>query len=153
MTKTISNSCPKIPKSGIFGTKFKDFYFFTKLCNKTNSRTQNSNMTILFWNSTTKICKSSIFDPKFKDFYFAPNFAIRQIQGRWFQTRQWLFWIPFRKFPNKTVFVLNVFFIFAWIFALKNSRALISKMAIAYFKFQQNIARYEIFFENTRIFF
>ena len=46
MTILFSNSSPKIPKSGIFGSKFKDFYFCTKLCYKTNSRTLISDMTI-----------------------------------------------------------------------------------------------------------
>ena len=41
-------------------------------------------------------CKLGIFGPKFKDFYFAPNVAIRQIRGLWFQIRI-LFRILFRK--------------------------------------------------------
>ena len=65
-----SNSSPKIPKSDIFGPKFKDFYFCVKLCNKTNSRKLISNMTILFSNSSPKIPKSGNFGLKFKDFYF-----------------------------------------------------------------------------------
>ena len=35
-----SNSNPKIPKSGVFDSKFEDFYFCTKLCSLTNSNTQ-----------------------------------------------------------------------------------------------------------------
>ena len=65
-----SNCSPKIPKQGIFGPKFKDFYFCTKLCNKTNSRTMIWNMTVIFLNSSPKIHKSDILGPKFKDFYF-----------------------------------------------------------------------------------
>ena len=68
MTILFLNSSPKIPKSSIFGPKFKDFYFCTKLCNKTNSRIQISNMTKVFSSSTLKICKSGIFSPRFKDF-------------------------------------------------------------------------------------
>ena len=45
---------PKIPKSGIFGPQFKDFYFFIKLCDKANSRTLISNMTISFSNCSPK---------------------------------------------------------------------------------------------------
>ena len=41
----LSNSSQKIINSGIFGTKFKDFYFCTKLWNKTNSGGIISNMT------------------------------------------------------------------------------------------------------------
>ena len=70
MTIVISSSSSKIPKSSIFSPKFKDFYFCTTLCNKTNLRTLISNMTIVFWNSSPKICKLNIFGPKFKDFYF-----------------------------------------------------------------------------------
>ena len=58
MTIYVSTSSPKIPKSGIFGTKFKDFYFCTKLWNKTNYRTLISNMRIIFSNSIPKIQKS-----------------------------------------------------------------------------------------------
>ena len=41
-------------KSGIFGPKFKDFYFCTKLCNKTNSRALISNITMVFLNCCPK---------------------------------------------------------------------------------------------------
>ena len=34
MTIVFSNSSPKLTKSDVFGSKFKDFYFCTKLCNK-----------------------------------------------------------------------------------------------------------------------
>ena len=68
------------PKSGIFGPKFKDFYFCTKLWNTTNSRI--SNMTIAFSNYSPKIPKVGILIPKFKDFYFAPTFATKQTRGR-----------------------------------------------------------------------
>ena len=70
MTKLFSNSSSKIPKREIFGPKFKNFYFCTKLCSKTNSRALISNMTLVFTNSTPKILKSGIFGPKFKDFSF-----------------------------------------------------------------------------------
>ena len=133
MTIVFQNFNPKISKSSIFGLKFKDFYFCTKLCNnKTNSRTQISNMTIAFLNSTPKTRKSSIFGSEFKDFCFAPNVAIRQIWGRWFQIWQCLCRIPVRKYPNKAVFVLNVriFYFCVNLCILKNSWVLISKMAI-----------------------
>ena len=61
---------PKNTKSIISGPTFKDFYFYTKLCNKTNSRTLISNMTKKFSNFSPKIPKSGIFSPKLKDFYF-----------------------------------------------------------------------------------
>ena len=134
MTILFSNSSPKLYKSWNFGPKLKDFHFCTKLCNKTNLRTQISNMTIVFSNSTPKICKSGIFGPKFKDFYFVPNVAISQIRRRWFQIWQWLFRIPVWKYPNIAVFVLNVstFYFCRNLRILKNSRVLISKMVIVF---------------------
>ena len=81
----------KYQNKTFFCPKVKDFYFCTKLCSKTNSRTLIWNMTIVLSNSSPKIRKLGIFGPKFKDFYFAPNFTIRQIWGRWFQIWQWLF--------------------------------------------------------------
>ena len=53
MTSSFSSSSPKILKSGTFSPKLKNFC--TKLCNKTNKRTQIPNMTIVFSNSSTKI--------------------------------------------------------------------------------------------------
>ena len=52
-----SNSSPKLPKSGIFGPKFRNFHYFTKFCNYTNPKVLISNMTILLSNSSTKILK------------------------------------------------------------------------------------------------
>ena len=69
-----SNCSTKIPKQGIFGPKFKDFYFCTKPWNKTNSRMLIWNMTIIFSTFSPKIHKFGIFGPKLKDFYFSPNF-------------------------------------------------------------------------------
>ena len=74
MTILISNSSSKIPKSRIFGPRFRDFYFYTKLCNKTISRELISNMTILFSKSSSKIPELRFFGCKFKDFYFSTNF-------------------------------------------------------------------------------
>ena len=69
MTNSFSSSSPKIIKSGTFSPKLKNFC--TKLCNKTNKRTQIPNMTILFSNSSTKIStQSRIFGPKFRHFCF-----------------------------------------------------------------------------------
>ena len=73
------NSSPEIPKLSIFGRKFNDFYFCTKLWNKANSRI--TNMTTVFSNYSPKIYKLRIFVPKLKDFYFSPNFVLMQIRG------------------------------------------------------------------------
>ena len=75
MTMLFSNSSPKIPKSGIFGPKFKDFQFCIKFCKKINSRTLNSNIAIFFSNSRPKMPKEGIFGPKFRHFYFFTKFC------------------------------------------------------------------------------
>ena len=84
---------PKTPKSDIFGPNlnifvffmtifFHNFYFCTKHCSKTNSRTPTSNMTILFSNSSPKICKQGIFRLIFKDFCVATNVTVSQTNSR-----------------------------------------------------------------------
>ena len=70
MTILLSNSSPKIPKSGIFDSKFRYFCVFVKFYNQTNSRVLISNMTILFSNSPVKIPKSNLFSPKCRHFCF-----------------------------------------------------------------------------------
>ena len=45
---------PKNTKIRHFCPKFKNFYIYTKLCSKTNSRTLISNMIIIFSNSSQK---------------------------------------------------------------------------------------------------
>ena len=154
MTTVLSNSSPKILKYGIFGPKFKDFYFCTKLCNNTNSRMLIWNTAIIFSNSSPKINKLDIFGTKFKDFYFVSNFSIRQIRGCWFQIWQWLFRILARKYSNKAFFVLNVsiFLILHEFRILKNSRVLIRKTATVFFKFQPKVPKYKIFSENSKVF-
>ena len=135
----------------IFFTKFffTIFYFCTKLCSKTNSRTQISNMTMVFSISTPKIRISDMFGPKFKDFYFVSNAAIRQIQGHWSQIWQWFFRITVWKYPSKAVFVLNVsiFFIFAWIFTYWKIQGYLFQKLV-FFKSQGKIRKYKLLFEN-----
>ena len=69
-------------------------------------------------------------------FVSSQKFAIRQIRECWFQIWQWLFWIPARKYRNKAFFMLNVisFYFCVKRRILKNSRVLISKTAIAFFR-------------------
>ena len=54
MSIVFSNSTPKIPEPGIFGSKFKDYYAFIKLNNKKNSRVLTSNMKKVFRNCCPK---------------------------------------------------------------------------------------------------
>ena len=70
---SILNSSPKILKSSIFGSNFKDFYFSTKLCINTNLRALISIMTMFFSKLLSKTHKQGIFYPRFKDFYFSTN--------------------------------------------------------------------------------
>ena len=69
-------------------------------------------------------------------FVSSQKFAIRQIRECWFQIWQWLFWIPARKYRNKAFFMLNIisFYFCVKRRILKNSRVLISKTAIAFFR-------------------
>ena len=70
MTILLSNSSLKIPDSPIFGPTFKDLQFCTKLCNKSNSRTQISNTAILFSNSSSKIPKQVAFGQNSQERHF-----------------------------------------------------------------------------------
>ena len=100
-----SGSSPKIPKSGIFGSKFR-YFFSVKLFNHTKSRVLISNMTILFSNSSSVffIPKSDIFGPKFGHF----GLANTQIWGCWFQIWQYCFQMPAQKYPNNAFLVPNL---------------------------------------------
>ena len=83
VTRVFSNSSSKIPKSGTFGPKIKDFYICTKPCNKTNLMTQISNTTIAFSNSSSKIGyeNQAFLVPFLGILVFSRNFAISLIQG------------------------------------------------------------------------
>ena len=111
----------KNSQSDIFGPEFKDFYFSTKLCNKTNSNI--SNMTIAFWNSSPKTRKLGIFCPKFRHFCFFFVHEILQLDKFEALISNT---ISVWKYPNKAVFVLNVsFFYFSMkLRVLRNSRVL-----------------------------
>ena len=113
------------------------------------------NMTIASSNSSPKIRKLGIFGPKFKDFYFAPNFAIRQIWGRWFQISKWLFQILAVKYPNDAFFVLNgsIFWFCMKLRILKNSRLLIRKMAIVFFQIPFKSTQIQNFLWKLNCFF
>ena len=89
ITILFSNSGPKILKSGIFGSKVKDFYLYTKLCNNTNLRTLNSNMTIVFQNCCPKDPNNALSILDLRNFIFALNFAFTEIQEFWFQIWQY----------------------------------------------------------------
>ena len=41
-------------------------------------------------------------------FIFTPNFATKQIQGRWFQVWQYFFQIPVQRYSNKAFLVPNL---------------------------------------------
>ena len=108
LTILFSNSSPKIPKSGMFGPRFKHFYFCTKLCSKTNSRVLISNMTILFSNSSPKIPESRIFGPKFKDFCFCTKRYYKTDSRMLISNSRIFFQIPVQKYSNKAFLALNL---------------------------------------------
>ena len=82
MITLFSNFSPKTLKLGIFGSKFKDFCFYTKLSYKTNSRALITKRTIVFRNCSPKHPNKAFLVPNLRILIFAQNFAIRQIRGR-----------------------------------------------------------------------
>ena len=81
MTMLFSNSSPKIPKSRIFGPRFKDFQFCVKLGNKINSRTLIPNRTIFFHMPVEKYPNKAFLIPNLGIFLFSQNFATRKVPG------------------------------------------------------------------------
>ena len=77
-----------ILKSSIFGSNFKDFYFFTKLCINTNLRALISIMTMFFQNCCPKHTNKAFFILDLRIFIFPRIFDLRKIQG-WFQIWQY----------------------------------------------------------------
>ena len=61
------------PKIRYFCPKFKDFYFWTKLCNEANSRVLISNMKMIFQSCDPKYLIKTFL--KFKIFYFYTKLA------------------------------------------------------------------------------
>ena len=70
VTKEFSNSSTKIRKLGIFGPKFKDFCFCTKLYYKTNQRALITKMTIDFQSCSPKHPNKAFFVPKLRILIF-----------------------------------------------------------------------------------
>ena len=85
MTIVFSNFSPKRPKLVIFGPKFKDFCFCTKLYYKTNSRALITKSTIVFQNCSPKHPSKAFLVLNLIILFFVQNLAIRQIGGRWLQ--------------------------------------------------------------------
>ena len=70
-----------------------------------------------------KIRKLGIFGPNLVIFIFSQNFAIRQIQGCWFQIWLYCFQMPVQKYANQTFLVPNLrIFIFTPNFATRQIR-------------------------------
>ena len=151
MAILFSNSSPKILKSGIFGLKLKEFYFCTKLCNKTNSKKLVSNVTIAFSNSSLNICKLGVFlVQNLRIFILHQTLQLGKFEGVDVKSDHYFFEFQ----PSKAFFLQNTssYFIFVWKF--EYSRVLTSKMAIAFLKnSSQKTPKYEIFFENSNAFF
>ena len=112
LTILFSNSNSKIPKSEAFVPKLKEFYFCTKLCNKTNSRRLVSKMTIAFSNSSLNICKLGAFlVPDLRVFILHQTLQLHKFKGVDFKYDHDFFQFQ----PSKAFFVLNIssYFIFA----------------------------------------
>ena len=80
MTKIFSNFSAKTRQSGIFGRKFKDFYFCTNIWNKANLRPLISNITMVFQSFCPKRENKAILVPNLKILIFALNFRIRYLR-------------------------------------------------------------------------
>ena len=162
MTTLFSNYSAKIPKPSIFGPKFNDFYFCSKLSNKANSRTQVSNMTIAFSNSSPKICKSGIFGPKFRHFFFFYEILQLDKFGVLISNMTILFSNSSPKYPNKAFLVPNLgifaffhdtIFVFVPNFAIRQIRGRRFRIWQYYFQIpHQKYANQAFLVPNLRIF-
>ena len=127
-------------------------------------------MVNFFLNSRPKILKSHISGHKFRQ-----NLQLNRFEGADFKY-EFQPKIPAQKYPNMAIlvpnlqifilhqtlqsekfeafFVLNVsiFKFCTKLRILKNSRLLIRKMEIVFFKFQPKVHKYKIFFENSKFF-
>ena len=74
-------SSPKRSKLGIFGPKFKDFCFYTKLCCKTKSRALITKRTAVFQNCFPKHPNKACLVPNSRMLVFAQNFALEKLEG------------------------------------------------------------------------
>ena len=131
------------------------FYFCIKLCNKANSRALISSMTMVFQNCCLKHSIKVFLVPILRIFIYGTKLEITQMQRYWFQIWKWFFGIPAQKYPSKAFFVLNVSIFYFWmeLRILKNSRVLISKMAIICFKFQPKNTQMRTFLLKLKSFF
>ena len=125
MTILFSNSRPKIPRSHIFGHKFRQNLQLNK-----------------FEGADFKY----EFQPKIPAQKY-PNKAILVPNLQIFILHQTLQSEKFEAF-----FVLNVS-IFKFCMKLRISRLLIRKMEIVFFKFRPKVHKYKILFENSKCFF
>ena len=82
MTIVFSNFSHKTPKLGIFGPKFKDVSFCTKLCYKTDLRALIIKRTKVFQNCSPGHPNKAFLVPNLRILIFARNFVIVQIGGR-----------------------------------------------------------------------
>ena len=133
----------KIPKSIIFGLKFRHFSFSAKFCNQTNSRLLIPNMTVLLTSSSSKILKSDIFCLIFRRFCFLNKFSNYSNFKVLISNMTIVFFnfslkIPKlgifgEKYLNKAFLVTNSHFHFCRKFCIyKNSKVLILNMAIGF---------------------
>ena len=91
--------------------------------------------------------------PNLKTFSFAPNFAIRQIQGRWFQIWQYFFEIPAQKYSNKAFLVPNLgIFISHEILQLGKFEGADFKRDNSFFKIPVQQDKFEDFIYDNSIF-
>ena len=147
MTTQFSNSSPKLPKSGVFGPKFKHFCFFVKFCKQTNLRMLISNLTIVL---CQKYPNKAFLVPDIRHFCFFTKFCNYtntkvlilnmnlKFQPKNTQIRH--FWSQiFRHFHYFTIFCNQT-----------NSRVLISNLTIVFKILAQKYSNKAFLVKNTQ---
>ena len=163
MAILFSNSSLKIPKLGIFGPKFKDFYFYTEFCNKDNSRTLISSMSILFSNFSPKILKFDVFGQRHQNKAFsALNLEIlflrKILQLDKFEGANFRYENSFLKFQPENTQIrhfwskMQAFSLFHEILQLGKSEGADSKYDNIIFKFQPKTTQVRLFWSQIQVF-
>ena len=81
MTKAFLNVSTKVRKFDIFGPKFKDFCFCTKLCYKTNQRALITEMRIDSQSCSPKHPNKAFLVPNLKVLIFCLKLQLDKLEG------------------------------------------------------------------------
>ena len=161
ITIVFSNFNPELPKSCIFGLKFKDFHFCTKLCYKFQGA--DSKYVKIFSRPLPKTPESGIFGPRFKDFHFCTKLCFwKKIGDVYFKFGNTFFKTPAQKnlilseSTSSPACYLSRFLSELYQEKLKNllknSRSRTSKMTIVFSNSSLKIHKYDISYEKSKVF-